>query len=55
LASAAWFWSKNGLNAIADKGATDIVVTSITKRVNGGTIGLADRIKHFKEFHTLLG
>jgi len=55
LASAAWFWDKNGLNAIADKGATDIVVTSITKRVNGGTIGLADRIKHFKEFHTLLG
>jgi putative chitinase len=55
LASAAWFWSKNGLNAIADKGATDIVVTSITKRVNGGTIGLADRIKHFKEFHSLLG
>lgn len=54
LASAAWFWSKNGLNAIADKGATDLVVTSVTKRVNGGTIGLADRIKHFKEFYALL-
>jgi putative chitinase len=54
LASAAWFWSKNGLNAIADQGATDEVVTKITKRVNGGTIGLADRIKHFKEFKTLL-
>jgi putative chitinase len=54
LASAAWFWSKNGLNAIADQGATDEVVTKITKRVNGGTIGLADRIKHFKEFNTLL-
>lgn len=55
LASAAWFWNKNGLNAIADKGATDAVITSITKRVNGGTIGLADRIQHFNEFYSLLG
>ena len=55
LASAAWFWNKNGLNEIADKGATDAVVKSITKRVNGGTIGLEDRIQHFNEFHTLLG
>lgn len=54
LLSAAWFWSKNGLNALADKGATDADVTAITKRVNGGTIGLPDRIKHFKEYHKLL-
>jgi putative chitinase len=54
LASAAWFWSKNGLNKLADNGASDTVVTSITKRVNGGTIGLADRIKHFKEYYHLL-
>jgi len=54
LLSAAWFWSKNGLNTIADEGSTDEVVTKATKRVNGGTIGLADRIKHFKEYHTLL-
>lgn len=54
LASAAWFWSKNGLNKIADTGATDAAVTMITKRVNGGTIGLADRIKHFKEYFSLL-
>jgi putative chitinase len=54
LLSAAWFWNKNGLNALADGGATDATVTSITKRVNGGTIGLPDRIKHFKEYHTLL-
>ncbi len=39
---------------LADKGATDAEVTSITKKVNGGTIGLEDRIKHFKEFYTLL-
>ena len=54
LLSAAWFFSKNGLNKIADEGATDAVVTKVTKRVNGGTIGLADRLKHFKEYHNLL-
>jgi putative chitinase len=54
LLSAAWFFSKNGLNSLADRGATDADVTAITKRVNGGTIGLADRIKHFKEYYNLL-
>ena len=54
LLSAAWFWSKNGLNKLADGGSTDAVVTTITKRVNGGTIGLPDRIKHFKEYYHLL-
>lgn len=54
LLSAAWFFHKNGLHKIADKGATDAVVTEVTKRVNGGTIGLADRIRHFKEYHNLL-
>lgn len=54
LLSAAWFFHKNGLHKIADKGATDAVVTEVTKRVNGGTIGLVDRLKHFKEYHDLL-
>ena len=54
LLSAAWFFSKNGLHRMADEGASDAVVTKITKRVNGGTIGLADRIKHFKEYYHLL-
>ena len=54
LLSAAWFFNKNKLHIMADSGATDAVVTSITKRVNGGTIGLPDRIKHFKEYHALL-
>jgi putative chitinase len=54
LASAAWFYTKNNIHLIADKGATNEVVTMVTKRVNGGTIGLADRIKHFKEYYTLL-
>ena len=54
LLSAAWFFHKNGLHKIADGGATDAVVTSVTKRVNGGTIGLPDRLKHFKEYYALL-
>ncbi len=54
LLSAAWFFNKNGLHRMADEGASDAVVTKITKRVNGGTIGLADRIKHFKEYYKLL-
>lgn len=49
--SAAWFWSKNGLNALADK--DDVV--AVTKRINGGTIGLEDRKKHTEEFKELLG
>jgi putative chitinase len=54
LLSAAWFFNKNGLHKMADEGASDQVVTKITKRVNGGTIGLPDRIKHFKEYYALL-
>jgi putative chitinase len=54
LLSAAWFFNKNGLHKMADEGASDLVVTKITKRVNGGTIGLPDRIKHFKEYYHLL-
>jgi putative chitinase len=54
LLSAAWFFTKNGLHKMADGGASDAVVTQVTKRVNGGTIGLADRIKHFKEYYKLL-
>jgi putative chitinase len=54
LLSAAWFFHKNGLHKLADGGATEAVVTTITKRVNGGTIGLPDRIKHFNEYHALL-
>ena len=43
IESACWFWKKNGLNEIADK--KDI--TLMTKRINGGTIGLEDRTKHW--------
>ena len=54
LASAAFFFDSNKLWSICDKGADDATVTSVTKRVNGGTIGLPDRIKHFKEYYNLL-
>jgi putative chitinase len=54
LSSAAFFFQSNGLWSICDKGADDATVTAVTKRVNGGTIGLADRLKHFKEYYSLL-
>lgn len=41
--SACWFWESNKLNSFADSG--DIL--NMTKRINGGTIGLEDRIKHY--------
>ena len=48
--SALWFFKKNNLFAIADKGVTDVTITQITKRVNGGTHGLDDRLKKTKQF-----
>jgi putative chitinase len=42
--SACWFWDTNNLNKWADEG--DMV--TLTKRINGGTNGLEDRIKHYK-------
>ena len=49
--SACWFWESNKLNQWADKG--DIV--TLTKRINGGTIGLEDRIKHYEHALHVLG
>lgn len=54
LASAAWFFDTNKLWTICDRGSDDATVTAVTKRVNGGTIGLSDRIKHFKVYFNLL-
>ena len=48
--SALWFFNKNNLFAIADKGVSDAVIGQITRRVNGGTHGLDDRIKKTKQF-----
>lgn len=54
LASAGWFFHKNGLHKIADEGATPLVVTKITKRVNGGTHGYEDRLQRFNKYYELL-
>jgi putative chitinase len=48
--SACWFWKTNGLNAICDK--DDIV--AMTKKINGGTIGLEDRKAHYNKAKTFL-
>ena len=49
--SACWFWETNNLNQWADQG--DIL--TLTKRINGGTIGLEDRIKHYNHAMHILG
>jgi putative chitinase len=54
LASAAFFFNNNNLWTICDEGSTDDVVTKVTRRVNGGTNGLAHRLQEFKKFHKLL-
>lgn len=54
LASAAWFFKKNNINSISDQGATSDVVTKVTKRVNGGIIGLDQRLNEFGKFYKLL-
>ena len=49
--SACWFWETNNLNQWADK---DDILT-LTKRINGGTIGLEDRKKHYEHAKHVLG
>ncbi len=49
--SACFFWEQNKLNQWADKG--DIL--TLTKRINGGTIGLEDRIKHYEHALHIFG
>jgi putative chitinase len=54
LASAAFFFDSNKLWSICDKGSDDTTVTLLTKRVNGGTHGLDDRLEKFKKYYNLL-
>ena len=51
LASACWFWDTNNINKYCD--TQDI--TGMTKRINGGTIGLEDRKKHYAHALEVLG
>jgi putative chitinase len=49
--SACWFWETNNLNQYADSG--DIL--NMTKRINGGTIGLENRTQHYQHAIQVLG
>ncbi|NBS80166.1 glycoside hydrolase family 19 protein [bacterium] len=49
--SACWFWETNNLNKFADAGD----MLTLTKRINGGTLGLDDRIKHYQHALHVLG
>jgi len=48
--SAGWFWNTRKLNTWAEKGD----VLTVTKKINGGTIGLADRKKHYEHIVEVL-
>lgn len=54
LTSAAFFFHKNNLWSVCDKGHSHDVVVSVTKRVNGGINGLDDRQKNFDFFYGTL-
>lgn len=55
LDSSGWFWKVNGISSIARTGSTDKVVEAVTRKVNGGTNGLADRISLFHHYFEMLG
>jgi putative chitinase len=50
VSSAGWFWDNNNLNSYCDKNDFE----GLTKRINGGTIGLEDRKHHYELALTLL-
>lgn len=54
LMSAAWFFWKNKLWTICDGGVGKDTITSVTKRVNGGTHGIDDRIEKTIKFYELI-
>lgn len=54
LASAGFFFDSNKIWTVCDGGSSDAVITAVTKKVNGGTNGLADRTQLFNEYYALL-
>ena len=54
LLSAAWFFYKNGINEISDMGSSIDIIKKVTKKVNGGLIGIDSRITLFNKFYNLL-
>ena len=53
--SAMWFFDRNKLWSICDKGINDAAILELTKRINGGTHGLADRSTRTKSYAKWLG
>ena len=51
IQSACWFWESNNLNSLADVGD----IKTMTKKINGGFIGLEDRIKHYEHARHIFG
>lgn len=54
LTSAVFFFDKNKIWDICDKGSSDAIVTLVTIRVNGGKNGLEDRLNKFKIYKNLI-
>jgi putative chitinase len=54
LVSAAYFFTRSGIWAICDEGSSTDVITEVTLRINGGKIGLSDRIDKFSKYAKIL-
>lgn len=54
LASAGFFFDTNNIWTVCDDGSTDAVITAVTRKVNGGTNGLAERSELFKKYYALV-
>lgn len=54
LLSAAWFWHSRKLNEIADQGDNENIIATITKKVNGGMNGIAERTEYFNRYYKVL-
>jgi putative chitinase len=50
LTAAGWFWNKNNMNQIADKGSSLVIIKEITKKINGGYNGLEHRESLFNYY-----
>lgn len=51
LHSAGWFFMQNGINKISDLGTSFAAIEAVTKKVNGGTIGIDERARLFKQYY----
>jgi putative chitinase len=54
LLSAGWFFHTNGIHRLADGGASRATVEAVTRRVNGGLIGIDHRFSEFEKYYNLL-